>query len=66
MPRLLLIALLLLATAVRVGNGEMPTKTVVDKYNVKHVGRYTGTWAGYNILYDKNWKEIYRFGRYEK
>jgi len=66
MPRLLLITLLFLATTVSTGNGEMPTKTVVDSKGIKHVGRYTGTWAGYNILYDKNWKEIYRFGRYER
>jgi len=64
MPRLLLIALLFLATTVRVGNGEMPTKTVLDSKGIKHVGRYTGTWAGYNILYDDKWKEIYRFERY--
>jgi len=65
MPRILFyVIILFLATTVRVGNGEMPKVTVLDKFNVEHEGREVRTWAGYNILYDKNWKEIYRFGRY--
>jgi len=64
MPRLLLIALLFLATTIRVGNGEMPKATVLDKKGVEHVGRCVRTWAGYNILYDDKWHEVYRFGRY--
>ena len=64
MPHLLLIALLFLATTVSTGNGEMPKVTVLDKKGVEHVGREVRTWAGYNILYDDKWREIYRFGRY--
>jgi len=62
MPRLLLIALLFLATTARVGNGEMPI-VVVDKDGVRHGGCHVATWAGYNILYDNKWHEIYRFSK---